>query len=69
MEEFQLEILHQVNQLNITFDDAGFYRLYDPNYPWMKIVAYVFPSSDNLILRTRSKSRKLIFPLPSIIHV
>jgi plastocyanin len=33
----------------ITFDDAGFYRLYDPNYPWMKIVAYVFPASDSLI--------------------
>ena len=34
----------------ITFDDAGFYRLYDPEYVWMKIIAYVFPSSDNLIL-------------------
>ena len=38
------------NSINITFDDAGFYRLYDPDYPWMKIVAYVFPSSDNLVL-------------------
>ena len=36
--------------INITFDDAGFYRLYDPDYTWMKIVAYVFPNSDNLIL-------------------
>ena len=35
--------------VNITFDDAGFYRLYDPDYPWMKIVAYVFPNSDSLI--------------------
>jgi plastocyanin len=34
----------------ITFDDLGFYRLYDPDYQWMGIVAYVFPSSDNLIL-------------------
>ena len=34
----------------ITFGDAGFYRLYDPDYPWMKIVAYVFPASDSLIL-------------------
>jgi len=32
----------------ITFDDAGFYRLYDPDYLWMKIVAYVFPASDSL---------------------
>ena len=36
--------------VNITFEDAGFYRLYDPDYPWMRIVAYVFPSSDNLVL-------------------
>ncbi len=36
--------------VNITFDDAGFYRLYDPDYTWMKIVAYVFPNLDNLIL-------------------
>jgi plastocyanin len=36
---------------NITLDTAGFYRLYDPDYQWMKIVAYVFPSiEDNLIL-------------------
>ena len=38
--------------VTITFDDAGFYRLYDPDYPWMKIVVYVFPSSDNLVLGT-----------------
>ena len=36
---------------SITFDEAGFYRLYDPDYPWMKIIAYVFPSSDSLVLR------------------
>ncbi len=35
--------------VEITFDDMGFYRLYDPDYVWMKIVAYVFPSSDNLV--------------------
>jgi len=33
----------------ITFDDLGFYRLYDPDYEWMGIVAYVFPASDSLI--------------------
>ncbi|AFS81766.1 hypothetical protein NKOR_09585 [Candidatus Nitrosopumilus koreensis AR1] len=37
--------------INITFHEAGFYRLYDPDYPWMKIIAYVFPSSDSLVLR------------------
>lgn len=34
----------------ITFDNAGFYRLYDPDYQWMKIIAYVFPPTDNIIL-------------------
>jgi len=37
---------------NITFDEVGFYRLYDPTYPWMKIVTYSFPDVDNLILGT-----------------
>ena len=36
----------------ITFDDSGFYRLYDPDYEWMGIVAYVFPNSDSLVLGT-----------------
>jgi len=34
--------------VDIPLDDAGFYRLYDPDYPWMKIIAYVFPDSDSL---------------------
>jgi len=38
--------------ISITFDDMGFYRLYDPQYPWMKIVAYSFPDVDSLILGT-----------------
>jgi hypothetical protein len=29
----------------------GFYRLYDPDYQWMKIVAYVFPDSDSLTIK------------------
>jgi plastocyanin len=43
--------------INITFGDAGFYRLYDPDYPWMKIVAYVFPSSDNLTFGTTNNQQ------------
>ncbi len=35
---------------SITFDNAGFYRLYSPDFPWMKIVAYVFPDSNSLTL-------------------
>jgi len=38
--------------IDITFDEMGFYRLYDPEYPWMKIVAYSFNDVDNLILGT-----------------
>jgi len=37
--------------MSITFDELGFYRLIDPDYGWMRIVAYVFPDSDSLILR------------------
>ena len=44
------EVINPGESINITFDDAGFYRLYDPDYPWMKIVAYVFPNTDSLIL-------------------
>ena len=38
--------------INITLDEAGFYRLYDPDYQWMKIVVYVFPNieTSNVIL-------------------
>jgi len=43
--------------INITFGDAGFYRLYDPDYPWMKIVAYVFPSSDSLTFGTTNNQQ------------
>jgi plastocyanin len=36
---------------DITFHDAGFYRLYDPDYQWMKIVAYVYSDIEgNVIL-------------------
>ena len=38
------------SSVEIKFTDAGFYRLYDPDYTWMKIIAYVFPNSENLIL-------------------
>lgn len=37
--------------INITLDNTGFYRLYDPDYQWMKIIAYVFPNiEDNVVL-------------------
>jgi len=38
------------DSITITFDDRGFYRLLDPDYPWMRIDGYVFSNlSDNSI--------------------
>lgn len=37
--------------VTITFDEIGFYRLIDPNYPWMNIVVYSFPDVDSIIIR------------------
>ena len=33
-----------------TYDDYGFYRMIDPNYPWMSVVIYSFPDTDSVIL-------------------
>ena len=33
--------------VSITFEESGFYRLIDPDYVWMRIIGYVFPTSDN----------------------
>lgn len=34
-----------------SFDDFGFYRIIDPDYPWMNIVVYSFPESDSEVIR------------------
>lgn len=36
--------------IDITFNDVGFYRLYDPDYQWMDITAYVFPNAQNNVI-------------------
>ncbi|MFB5606356.1 MAG: plastocyanin/azurin family copper-binding protein [Nitrosarchaeum sp.] len=36
--------------IDVTFDKAGLYRLYDPNYKWMEIIAYVFPNVENNVV-------------------
>ncbi len=44
--------------ITITFDEMGFYRLYDPDYPWMKIIAYVFPPvPDSQIIKDYGKPK------------
>jgi len=35
--------------VDITFDNAGFYRLFEPNYQWMNLIAFVFPNVDNSV--------------------
>ena len=37
--------------VDITFNDIGFYRLIDPDYPWMTITAYSFHDVDSLIIK------------------
>ena len=34
-----------------TFEEMGFYRIIDVDYPWMNIVVYNFPESDTLLIR------------------
>lgn len=36
--------------VDITFNDVGFYRLYDPDYQWMDFTAYVFPNAQNNVI-------------------
>ena len=36
--------------VDITFNDIGFYRLIDPDYPWMTITAYSFNDVGSLII-------------------
>jgi len=38
--------------INVTFDEIGFYRLYSPSYPYMQIIAYVFPETESDIIGT-----------------
>ena len=42
--------------INIPFKEAGFYRLYDPDYQWMEIVAYVFPNIDGNVILGQGKN-------------
>jgi len=38
--------------LSVSFDDAGFYRMIDPDYPWMNIIAYSFPDTGSEVIRS-----------------
>ncbi len=47
-----------------SFDDYGFYRMIDPEYPWMNVVIYSFPETDSTILNrlTLNPEAKAIKP-------
>jgi len=36
----------------VSFDDAGFYRMINPDYPWMNLVAYSFPDTGSEVIRS-----------------
>ncbi|HET9009120.1 MAG TPA: hypothetical protein VFN17_03255 [Nitrosarchaeum sp.] len=42
--------------IKIALDEAGFYRLYDPDYQWMEIVAYVFPNVEGNVILGQGKN-------------
>jgi len=46
------------NSVDVTFLDAGFYRLNDPNYPWMRLDVYSFPDVEgSLIIKDYGKPK------------
>jgi len=46
------------NSVDVTFEDAGFYRLNDPNYPWMRLDVYSFPDIENsLVIKEHGKPK------------
>lgn len=34
-----------------TFEDMGFYRIIDPDYPWMNMVIYAFPDTGSQVIQ------------------
>jgi len=40
-----------------SFDDYGFYRIIDPDYPWMSIVVYSFPDTSSEVIRKASTAQ------------
>lgn len=36
--------------VEVTFTDVGFYRLLEPNYPWMSLTVYSFSNVDSFII-------------------
>jgi plastocyanin len=42
--------------IKVVLDEVGFYRLYDPDYQWMEIVAYVFPNIEGNVILGQGKN-------------
>jgi len=47
-----------------SYEDYGFYRMIDPNYPWMSVVIYSFPDTGSTVLNrlTLNPDAKAIKP-------
>lgn len=41
----------------VTFDKTGFYRIFDPDYPWINKIYYVFPASESQVIRQGSNQQ------------
>jgi len=41
---------------SVTFEDAGFYRIIDPDYPWISLTVYSFPNVGSLIIGNPGES-------------
>ncbi len=42
--------------VEITFNELGFYRLLEPDYPWMSLTVYSFPDVGSLVIGTPGHS-------------
>jgi len=45
-------VLSPGQSVSVTFEDAGFYRIIDPDFPWVSLTVYSFPNVDSLVIGT-----------------
>ena len=45
-------VLSPGQSVSVTFEDAGFYRIIDPDYPWVSLTVYSFPNVGSLVIGT-----------------
>jgi len=45
-------VLSPGQSVSVTFEDAGFYRIIDPDFPWVSLTVYSFPNVGSLVIGT-----------------